>query len=200
MSSLYDPQETPNTMPTDEKKLPYAPTQPAMKSAAAPGPNAKSTVAMPQVPEWAIELTRSVKEGFSHLHEKVDTLSSNVDIVRDDSRDTKLRLVRIEAWRETIEERMTQNSQRAKLPSTHDLETQKALADEIAAREALTKEVALIKAETQAQSVALVGIAADASKAVTGFVHQHPVLFRSLATIATTIATSIAAWLAAKGH
>lgn len=187
-------------MPTDEKKLPYAPTQPAMKSAAAPGPNEKSTVAMPQVPEWAIELTKSVKDGFSHLHEKVGTLVENVDILRDAVKDARSRLLQIETWREGLEDRLVENSKRAKLPSTHDLETQKALADEIAAREALTKEVALIKAETQAQSVALVGIAADASKAVTGFVHQHPVLFRSLATIATTIATSIAAWLAAKGH
>lgn len=202
-------------MPTDEKKLPYAPTQPAMKSAAAaPGPNAKSTVAMPQVPEWAIELTKSVKEGFSHLHEKVDTLSSNVDIVRDDSRDTKLRLVRIEAWRETVEERMTQNSSRAREPSAHDLETKAELAKEISARQALASEVATIvgkvatietdvaetKAETKAQTAKLVTIAADTSKAVTGFVHEHPALFRSLAAIATTLSTAAAAWLASRGH
>lgn len=177
-------------MPNDPK-LPYAATKPAM-------PAQPQTLAQPAMTDRAmLEDLYRISKGAA-----IDTrnIRSDLDLLIGDVSSLKVDVRELQRWKISAEERATENSTRAKLPSTHDLETKKALADEIAAREALAVEVAAIKTETQAQSAALVGIAADASKAVTGFVHQHPVLFRSLATIATTIATSIAAWLAAKGH
>lgn len=43
------------------------------------GPENKPTKELPAVPEWAIELTKSVKTGFAHVEGRMDSLDSKVD-------------------------------------------------------------------------------------------------------------------------
>lgn len=43
------------------------------------GPDNKPTKEMPAVPDWAIELTKSVKNGFAHVENRMDSLDSKVD-------------------------------------------------------------------------------------------------------------------------
>lgn len=43
------------------------------------GPDNKPTKELPAVPDWAIELTKSVKTGFAHVEGRMDSLDSKVD-------------------------------------------------------------------------------------------------------------------------
>lgn len=43
------------------------------------GPDNKPTQQLPAVPDWAIELTKSVKTGFAHVEGRMDSLDSKVD-------------------------------------------------------------------------------------------------------------------------
>jgi hypothetical protein len=43
------------------------------------GPDNRPTHQLPAVPEWAIELTKSVKSGFAHVENRIDSLDGKVD-------------------------------------------------------------------------------------------------------------------------
>jgi len=184
-------------MPPDEK-LPYAATKPAM-------PAQPQTVSVPAMTDRAMleDLYRLAKQTTAvndAQTAQLDKLAANDAVIIHSVDILAGRVTLLERRVDEVEARGDQASIRAKQPSEHDLQTKAELAKEVVAREALAAEVATIKTETLAQSKALTAIAIDASKAVSGFVHEHPILFRSLATIATTIATAAAAWLSAKGH
>ncbi len=118
---------------SDEKANPTKPSMPAQPT----------TKALPAMTDRALleDLARTVKEGFVRLDDKVDTLTVNVEILQDDGRDTKARLIRLEGWKEHVDDRMSRNSARVKEPSQHDLEAKAELAKEREAREALEKKV-----------------------------------------------------------
>ncbi len=141
-------------------------------------PPQPKTVQLPAVPEWAIELSRAVKDGFE---------KQNTTLL-----DFGERLVRVEIRQKDLEEVRiadnVKNSMRVKQPSLHDLETQAALAGEIAARQELAKDVLVIKADTAAQTVMLTTLTASAAK-----VFGNPLV----RAIATMIGAFVLTWLAA---
>lgn len=210
----------------DEKRIPYAPTKPAM-------PAAPATVAHPAMTDRAMleDLYRLVKPLTAKVEEiaetgvatsaKLEQLAANDAVIMNSVDILAGRITLVERRVDTVEQRGEQASIRAKLPSTHDLETKAELAEtkgrlvaEVAAREALAVEVAVIvgkiatiekdvaetKAETKAQTVALVTIAADTSKAVTGWARQHPQLGVAAAAAAGAFLSWLSTWLNAHGH
>lgn len=88
-----------------------------------------------------------------------------------------------------LEDRAATASMRAQAPSSHDLETAKALAQEVEARQALDKKVTNIAAETAAQTVMIQSLI-DGAKTLA----KNPTVH----TIAVLLGALIIAWL--KGH
>lgn len=158
------------------------------------------TIELPAMTDRALleDLARStarIEAKADNLESKVDNVELNMSLLKDDGRDTKSRLIRLEGWKESIEDRVTRNSTRAREPSTHDLDTKAALAAEITARESLAKDVvgvkadlAAVKTETVLQTAMLATLTDKASK-----FFANPIV-RSIATI---IGTAILTWLAA---
>ncbi len=150
-----------------------------------------TTTEFAAVPEWAIDLTRSVKEGFAKVDANVGLVISDLEVV-------KGRVGNLEDARRNDEARDRANSTRAKEPSSHDLKTASELADEITARKkleadvALTKaDVAAIKTDTAAQTVILTDLRDGASR-----IFANPIV-RSIATMA---GTAILLWLTGIVH
>lgn len=55
-------------------------------------PESNDTVAMPKVPDWAIEMTRAMKEGFKTTNANIELVSTDLGVVKD-------RLVIVESWK-----------------------------------------------------------------------------------------------------
>ncbi len=155
-----------------------------------PMPPQPSTVQLPAVPAWAIELTRSVREGFAGVDARLDTIEANVELQGGTTRDVAKRMTGLEERVQHIEERQHTTSVRIKEPSEHDLETQRDLAVEIVARKKLATDVEAIKADTAAQTVILTKLETAASKFA-----ANPIV----RSIAVMLGTAILTWLAAHG-
>lgn len=115
-------------------------------------PEQPKTVELPAMTDRALleDLRAVVKAGFSNVN------STLIDFGE--------RLVRVEIRQKDLEEARildnVRNSQRVKEPSAHDLETAKALAQEVVAREALAKKVDVIDTKTDDQTKTLAEIKA----------------------------------------
>lgn len=77
-------------------------------------PEKKITVKLEEVPPWASELTVFVKSGFADLHERLDTMATNVDIQGDTVRDVAKRMTAMEERQNAADSRAANNSERAK--------------------------------------------------------------------------------------
>ncbi len=105
-------------------------------------PDQPKTAQLPAVPQWAVELTKSMKDGFRLTNANIEVVSSDLGVVKE---------------RVTILE-----SERTKLSggvrglSTSNAEQDAQLAQERMAREALAKEVADLKT-TNATQLAILG-------------------------------------------
>lgn len=111
-------------------------TTPAEDPRAEP-PAQPKTTQLPAVPEWAIEMTRAMKEGFR-------TTNANIEIVASDLSVVKSRV-------DILETERTKLSGGVRGLSTSNAEQDAQLAMECAAREALAVEVRDIKRTNEAQ-------------------------------------------------
>lgn len=142
----------------------------------------KPTVEFSAPPDWAIALTEKVTQGFAKTNANIELVSNDLDVL-------KGRVGNLESARVGDEERARLNSMRAKEPSQHDLETASALAQEIVAREALSRKVDAVVAENVAQTAMLTTLTGAAKK-----LGSNPTVH----TIAILLGAAIIAWL--KGH
>lgn len=154
-------------------------------------PQPKTTVELPAVPPWAIELTQNVKE----LTATVSSMATGLQNQADAQLDFGRRLTGVEVRMSALEERQASASLRAQAPSAHDLQAQAELAQEKVAREALatmvtaldTKvdgvatEVADTRAEL-ARNSASTEMIRSAVTGVSGFLKQHPQIVTAIAT------------------
>jgi len=103
----------------------------------------------------------------------------------------------MEEWRSEVNAALSRNSQRAKEPSAHDLETAKALSEEVIARQALAKEVKILRVETNAQTQILKRVDESTVAIVSGAKRffGNPVV----RVIASAIGGAFLTWLANHG-
>ena len=86
-----------------------------------PMPQQPSTTQLPAVPEWAIELTRSVKDGFAKVDANLQLVTSDLEVV-------KGRVGNLEDARRLDEARVNAHSARVKGTSENDLRQDSAIA------------------------------------------------------------------------
>jgi superfamily II RNA helicase len=124
-------------------------------------PEQPKTLQLPTVPDWAIELTRSVKAGFIAAEERFDkqdaallSQGAKLDKVVTEGIETNVRMTRFEVRLEDLEGRAGKTSLAVRGASMVDMEQAAQLVQERAAREALAKEVDDLK-KSQATQLAI---------------------------------------------
>lgn len=149
-------------------------------------PDAKPTVELPKVPDWAIELTKSVKLGFV-------TVNDRLDKVVDEGIEANTRLTRIEVRVENAEQRIGDVEGRTgkaslavRAASQVDLEQAAQLAQERSAREALATKVQKLDDKQDVQLALLQQLVKLTEKPVVKLVF-------------TSIGTAILGYLSARG-
>lgn len=153
-------------------------------------PPEKVTTQLPQVPEWAVELTRTTKDGFRAVRADLELVANDLSLVKE-------RVTIIETWRNDQDLRASRNSARvrelADSTSHVDLTHDAKIAAEIVARQELERRVAethamveTVKAETSQQTAILARLDRVASNPL-------------VKTVAASVGTAILTWLAARG-
>lgn len=150
----------------------------------------KPTVELEKPPTWAISLSEKVNTGFQAVNARLTGIETNQEIQGDTVRDLAKRMTAQEERANKQDERLANTSQRVREPSAHDLETAKALADEIAARTALAAKVDTIDVKTDAQTEILNRLEKGAAKLA-----ANPIV----RSIAVMLGTAALTWLAAHG-
>lgn len=87
-----------------------------------------TTVQMPAVPDWAIELTKTVKSGFAGVDNRLDRMETTVDTLVEDGKTSNQRMTRLEVRMDQHEERAKTNSMRVKQSSEVDMQHDAAIA------------------------------------------------------------------------
>lgn len=163
-------------------------------------PQPKTTVELPAVPPWAIELTQSVKAGFARLdgiEDKVDQVANGLKLVTDEVEELKADVREFREFKGEITERMKNHSIRAVTTSEIDAQQSAELASERAAREALAAkvdalgtDVGTLKTDSSKNLAMMASLVDDVRKfAATPIVKL----------IAAAVGGAIASWLASKG-
>lgn len=153
-------------------------------------PPEKPTTQLPAVPEWAVELTRTTKDGFRQVRADLELVANDLSLVKE-------RVTIIETWRNDQDLRASRNSNRVKelaeATSHVDLTHDAKIAAEIVARQELERRVSethatveTIRAETAQQTAILARLDRVASNPL-------------VKTVATALGTAILTWLASKG-
>jgi len=146
----------------------------------ADGPDNRPTAQLPAVPDWAVELTKSVKSGFAEVRADLSLVANDVTVVKD-------RVTVVEQRVATLEESRKNTSMRVRESQSTDMEHAAQLAqlsakfeEAIAAQtKAQTSEIAaLVKqaaATPQGQKIlnALVGFIVVALTVATGYLMAH---------------------------
>ena len=135
-------------------------------------PEQPKTVDMPKVPQWAIEMTMAMKDGFRQTNANIELVSSDLGVLKS----------RVDI----LETERTKLSGGVRGLSTSNAEQDAQLAQERAAREALAKQVEALTTMQQTQLDILGRLDKVAS---------NP-LFK---TIVTILGTAFATWAASKG-
>lgn len=153
-------------------------------------PPEKVTTQLPAVPEWAVELTRTTKDGFRAVRADLELVANDLSLVKE-------RVTIIETWRNDQDMRASRNSNRVKelaettshIDLTHDAK----IAAEIVERQKLAREVAetraiveVVKSETASQTAILARLDRLTSNPL-------------VKTVATAVGTAILTWLSVKG-
>lgn len=139
---------------SDEPKKPPMPPQP-------------STTQLPAVPAWAIELTRTVKDGFARSEANDALIAVELKRAQSDIRGLSTKVGNLEEWRTAVESavmpRLDTHSIKVQRISDHDMEQDNKLSEQIikvsaAANEieALKKTVKAIDAKQDVQTAILV--------------------------------------------
>lgn len=142
-------------------------------------PPEKPTTQLPAVPQWAIELTMNVKQGFAAVESRLDVMESNLELQGGSVVDIGKRLTSIESRVGEAEARLNNGSLRAKELSGVDLKHDAAIAQ-------LVTDVAEVKATNEKQLAILTKLENVAA---------NPMVRR----IAYALGTLILGYLAAKG-
>ena len=137
-----------------------------------PGIQTQTLQAPDPVQVMLARLTKTVETGFTDLRADTETL-------KNEGQRTNLRLTRLEMRQDDVETRLTRTSTRVKAESEHDMEQDTQLAQEMAAREALTAKV-----DT------LVDIAGRLDR-----LFRHPVA----KAVGSLLALALVTWLASHG-
>lgn len=103
------------------------PTQPAQKP----------TVALPAVPPWAIELTKSVKDGFRDVQEHFDRQDATLATLTNNDLSASARMAKFELRLDGIEERQNRTSTGVRGISQNDMAQEAKLAEAIVKQQAL---------------------------------------------------------------
>lgn len=152
-------------------------------------PAQPKTVELPAVTDRALleDLTRTVKAGFANVETTLLDFGE--------------RLVRVEIRQKDLEEQRVldniRNSQRVKEPSQHDLETAKALAQEVVARESLAKKVDGVE-----QKVVSIETKTDTQTEMLGRIEKRATDILSspkVKALGWALWLALGAWLASKG-
>lgn len=153
-------------------------------------PPEKVTTQLPAVPEWAVELTRTTKDGFRAVRADLELVANDLSLVKE-------RVTIIETWRNDQDLRASRNSNRVKdlaeATSHVDLTHEAKLAAEIVERQRVARDGAETRAiveKLQAEMSLQTAILARLDK-----VASNPLV----KTIATALGTAILTWLASKG-
>lgn len=128
-------------------------SDPTMPAQQAP-PESKPTVAMAQVPPWAIELTKSVKDGFRDVQDHFDRQDATLATLTNNDLTASARMAKFEVRLDGIEERQNKTSMNVRQTSDHSLEADAKLADIILWRASVATKEDLAKT-TAAQTTAL---------------------------------------------
>jgi|CXWL01.1.fsa_nt_gi hypothetical protein len=94
----------------------------------------KPTIQLPAVPDWAIELAKSVKSGFKETNANIELVATDLTIVKE-------RVAVLEKSHAALDERIGRTSNRARQASESDLEHEAALATEVARRQELERKL-----------------------------------------------------------
>jgi hypothetical protein len=171
-------------------------------------PPEKITKRLEPVPDWAIELTRHVREGFARSENQL--LEFGERLIRVERRQADLAGIDLEEVRRTgkaiavtehqikeFESRLASNSERAKSLSDGDLAQDSAIAS-ILTRVETIEENQKTQLQKQDDAAKERESTALAVKAISGFLQKHPVLLGALIALATSLA--VAATNAVQGH
>lgn len=123
--------------------------------------------------EMLVGSVKDTNTKIDQVNDKVDTLSMNVEILQEDGKDTKQRIIRIETWKDNVNERLNSNSQRARATSQVDLTHDAAIAKIVTEVDGLKASQADLT-KTQAAQTALITAVHDS---VTGFFNNKKVQF-----------------------
>lgn len=148
------------------------------------------TVALPAVPDWAVELTRTVKDGFAKTEANLGLVSQDLDVL-------KGRVGNLEEARRVDDARATANSIKVRSVSENDLAQEATLADVLAWRAKVSDEITglktLIVSNTQI-TAANAAMTARVEAAVTGWLNSpRGKILRGL------LWAALVTWLATKG-
>ena len=153
-------------------------------------PPEKVTTQLPAVPEWAVELTRTTKDGFRAVRADLELVANDLSLVKE-------RVTIIETWRNDQDQRLNRNSNRvrdlADTTSHVDLTVQAVKSEAIVKQMEQDRKIAethtmveAVKAETAQQTAILARLDRVASNPL-------------VKTVATAIGTAVLTWLASKG-
>lgn len=156
-------------------------------------PPLPKTTQLPAVPDWAIELTRSMKHGFGAINARLDAQEVSLERVVNEGIRTNTRLSRIEERVDELEGRIGRTSTRVREVSQTDLEQGAQLVQERSAREAVAVKVDALAADLAqlaATNTAQLAILARLDK-----VASNPMV----KTIAAMALTALITWLTSHG-
>lgn len=156
-------------------------------------PPLPKTTQLPVVPEWAVELTKSVRNGFDAVNGRLDASEVSLERVVNEGIRTNVRLSRIEERVDELEGRIGRASARVRDVSSSEQEQSAQLAQERSAREALSAKV-----DTLAADLSKLAAANDAQLAILSRldkVASNPIV----KTLAAMLATAVITWLATHG-
>lgn len=110
-------------------------------------PKQPTTVEIQPPPAWAIEMATRLQDGIAAIRADVSLVSNDVTLIKD-------RVTLVESRTAVLEGRADTNSMRAQSQSEVDATQSAQLAQERAAREAVTADVALLKVDVSAVKTA----------------------------------------------
>jgi len=163
-------------------------------------PAQPTTVQLPAVPPWAIELTRSVKDGFQGVNARLDSVETNLDLQGAQGVDLGKRMTAIETRVGNIEARQDSGSLRVKQESEVNLKQDAALGL-IAADVSIVKgDVETIKTDLAKNSATTAEVLDKVTDAAAGFLRAHPAIVVGIVGFIMTAIQVATTWVAAKGH
>ncbi len=156
-------------------------------------PTEEPTVDIEKPPAWAISMAEKMENGFRGLRADVSLVTPELNV-------GKGSVQNIQEWRELLEERLKNNSIRAKSSSEVDMRHDAELAAEKEARETLAGEVATIKAQLVSNSADTLAIRQAVVDGVRGFWNRNPKLETALVGLILAGIGVAYAWLTHGGH